>query len=218
MLSARWYGMHAGLRYTPCVLLRPCTALAATIAVLLSAGCSALLSAEPTPVPGAAATLTRSSRTPIPTPVRAASPSPAPSAVASRVAVAASPTAGGRDVTDVEVAQVQRQIEQALGNPDLPGVERLLLDHVSLSTPDGGQVMDASQTASWLRDHAASGIQVTHIDRSTQAVMLEVQTEGWPAKPPLDQGQVSFSLRRYDQSGREDEDNGDWKIDVITAM
>jgi hypothetical protein len=129
----------------------------------------------------------------------------------------ASPTAASRDVTDQEVSQVQQQLQQALASPDLPGIESLLLDHVSLSTSDGGQVLDASQTASWLRDHAGTGIQVTRVDRSTQAVMLEAQTDGWPTQPPLDQGQVSFGLRRYDANGREDEDNGDWKVDVITA-
>jgi hypothetical protein len=184
---------------------------------LLCSGCSALLSEEPTPVPGAAATLTRSSRTPIPTPVKTA---PAgPSAVPSRVALAApSPGAGGRDLTDAEVGQVQERLQQALASPDLPDIEALLLDHVSLSTADGGQVLDAAQTASWLRDHAGRGIQVTRVDRSTQAVMLEAQTDGWPTQPPLQQGQVSFGFRPYDASGREDEDNGDWKVDVITAL
>jgi hypothetical protein len=194
-------------------------ALLATTTAL--AGCSTLLGAEPTPVPGAAATLTRSSRTPIPTPVRTPSASPAASPVASRVAVAASPSAAAssasRPVSDTEIAQVQRQVEQAVANPDLPNIEQLLLDHVSLSTPDGGQVLDRPQTASWLRDHAGSGIKVTRVEPSTQTVTLEVLTEGWPTQAPLEQGQVSFSLRRYDASGRLDEDNGDWKVDVITA-
>jgi hypothetical protein len=195
-------------------------ALALAVATL-AAGCSTLLGAEPTPVPGAAATITRSSRTPIPTPVRTPGASPAASPVASRVAVAASPSpaaaGASRPVSDTEIAQVQRQLQQAVANPDLPDIEQLLLDHVSLSTPDGGQVLDRADTASWLRDHAASGIKVTRVDRSTQTVTLEVLTEGWPIKAPLEQGQVSFSLRRYDASGRLDEDNGDWKVDVITA-
>jgi hypothetical protein len=190
-----------------------------TACAVLCSGCSALLAADPTPVPGAAATLTRSSRTPIPTTVRTAAASPSASPAPSRVAVGVgSATPVNHDVTDEEVAQIERRLEQALASPDLPGIEGLLLDHVSLSTSDGGQVMDAGQTAGWLRDHAGRGIQVTRIDRSTQAVMLEALTEGWPIQPPLDQGQVSFGLRRYDANGREDEDNGDWKVDVITAM
>jgi hypothetical protein len=44
-----------------------------------------------------------------------------------------------------------------------------------------------------------------------------VLTDGWPTKDPITQGQVSFSLRRYDSNGRPDEDKGDWKIDVIDA-
>ncbi len=47
--------------------------------------------------------------------------------------------------------------------------------------------------------------------------MLQVLTTGWPKKDPIEQGQVNFSLRRYDASGRLDEDVGDWKIDVIEA-
>jgi len=193
--------------------------LAIGVASLL-AGCSTLLGADPTPVPGAAATLTRSSRTPIPTPVRTTSPAPAASAVASRVAVAASPSpAGGasRAGSDQEIAQVQQQLAKAVASPDLPGIEGLLLDHVSLSTPDGGQVLDQAQTAAWLRDHGGPGIQVTRVDPSTQTVALEAQTDGWPKTAPLDQGQITFSLRRYDPKGRQDDDNGDWKVDVITA-
>ena len=194
-------------------------ALAVGVASLL-AGCSTLLGADPTPVPGAAATLTRSSRTPIPTPVRTTSPSPAASAVASRVAVAStspSPAGGSRPVSDQEIAQVQQQLAKAVGSPDLPGIESLLLDHVSLSTPDGGQVLDQGQTAAWLRDHAGPGIQVSRVDPSTQTVTLEALTDGWPKTAPLDQGQVTFSLRRYAPNGRQDDDNGDWKVDVITA-
>jgi hypothetical protein len=188
--------------------------------VLLTAGCSTLLSADPTPEPGAAATLTRSLRTPIPTPVR--TPGPSPSASASpRIAVAASPSAvaasTGQVVSDDEVAQLQRRMEQTLANPDLPGIEALLLDHVSLSTAQGGSILDGTQAAAWLRDHAATGIKVAQVERSTQTLMLQVQTEGWPSKDPIDQGRVSLSLRRYDASGRPDEDKGDWKIDVIEA-
>jgi hypothetical protein len=42
-------------------------------------------------------------------------------------------------------------------------------------------------------------------------------TAGWTNKDPITQGQVSFSLRRYDNNGRPDEEKGDWKIDVIDA-
>ena len=105
-----------------------------------------------------------------------------------------------------------------MASPDLPGVEALLLDHVSFSTAQGGSVMDNSQAAIWLRDHAASGIKVTRLDRGTQTLMLQVLTDGWPNKDPIQQGQVTFSLRRYDANGRPDEDKGDWKVDVIEAL
>jgi hypothetical protein len=106
---------------------------------------------------------------------------------------------------------------QIVATPDLTGIESLLLDHISLSTPDGGSVLDATQAATWLREHAGPGLKVTRVDPGTQTLMLQVLTDGWPTKAPIQQGQVSFSLRRYDASGRPDEDNGTWKIDVIEA-
>jgi hypothetical protein len=105
-----------------------------------------------------------------------------------------------------------------MSTPDLSGIESLLLDHVSLSTPQGGSVMDSSEAASWLRDHAGPGMTVGQANRSTQEVMLQIETDGWPKKDPIQSGQVTFSLRRYDADGRQDEaGGGEWKIDVIDA-
>ena len=198
-------------------------ALAAlAVVTILLTGCSVLLGADATPVPGAAATLTRSINTPIPTPLRTPSALPGASPSPLRVAVAASPSpassTASQPLSDADVSAVQRQIQQAVGAPDLSGIDQLLLDHVSLSTPSGGSVMNAADAASWLRDRAGPGITVTQVDRGTQEVMLQVQTRGWPPKDPIQQGQVNFSLRRYDANGRQDETGaGDWKIDVIEA-
>ena len=171
-------------------------------------------------MPGAAATLTPSSRTPIPTPVREGSPSPAasPAVLRSPVPVAsASAKPGGRQLTEDEIAQIQREMQSIVANANLPDIESLLLDRVSLSTPAGGQVLDRAGAARWLRDHAGPGITVTRVDPNTQTVLLEVQTDGWPTDEPLEQGRVTFNLRRYAANGRQDEDNGDWKVDVIGA-
>ena len=189
---------------------------------MVAAGCSTLLGAEPTPVPGAAATLTRSIRTPIPTPVRTPAASPGTGASPSpRVAVAASPNVStavsDQVVSASDVSQLQRRIEQVMDSPDMSGIEGLLLDHVALSTSAGGSVLDNGQAATWLRDHAGPGIRLTRVERGTQTLMLQVLTEGWPNKDPIQQGEVSFSLRRYDANGRPDEENGDWRIDVIEA-
>jgi hypothetical protein len=189
---------------------------------LLASACSTLLAPDATPVPGAAATLTRSINTPIPTPVRTPSAAPSPSA-SPRVAVAVSPgpsPTGASDeaVTDSEVADLQRQFQQVLDTADLAGIESLLLDHVSLSTTQGGTVMDSAAAASWLRDHAGPGLKVTQVTRGTQDLVLQVVSEGWPQKDPIQSGTVSFSLRRYDADGRQDQTGGgDWKIDVIEA-
>lgn len=196
-------------------------ALAASVA---ATACSTLLSAEPTPVPGAAATLTRSIRTPIPTPVRtpAASPgafaSPSPRLAVAVASPSASPLSAQRVVDDADIAQVQRRIEQTLASPDLPELESLLLDHIALSTPEGGSVLDRDQAAVWLRDHAGPGIKLTRVERGTQTVMLQAFTDGWPNKDPIAQGQISFSLRPYDANGRPNEEGGGaWQIDVIEA-
>jgi hypothetical protein len=190
------------------------------VLAIAGAGCSSLLAAEPTPVPGAAATLTRSIRTPIPTTVRTPAPSPGAGASPVRVAAAASPSAvavASRGLSDVDIAQLEQRMERVVSRPDLPGVEALLLDRVAMSTSQGGQVLDNAQAAAWLREHAGSGIKVTRTERGTQTLVIQVLTEGWPNKDPIEQSRVSFSLRRYDASGRPDEDAGDWKVDVIEA-
>jgi hypothetical protein len=126
------------------------------------------------------------------------------------------PTATVVALSDSDVADLQRRIEQSVETPSLPGIDLLLLDHISLSTPAGGSVMTGDEAASWLRDHAGPGIKVARIDRGTQEVMLHVATDGWPDKDPIQHGQVGFSLRRYDANGRQDESGGgEWKIDVI---
>jgi hypothetical protein len=190
------------------------------VSLVLLVGCQSLLGAEPTVVPGAAATLTRSSRTPIPTPERVASPSPTGSSpvaakpAASPVALA-SPEAS-RPISDDDVAQIEREMQRVVATAALPGIERLLLDRVSLSTPAGGQVLERAEAAQWLRDHAGPGIQVVRVEPSSQTMLLEVSTQGWPNDEPIEQGVVTFNLRRYGANGRPDE-MGEWKVDAIGA-
>jgi hypothetical protein len=136
------------------------------------------------------------------------------------VAVALSPgaVAAAQAISESEVGAVQNRIRQAIASPDMSGMDTLLLDHVSLSTPQGGSVMDASEAANWLRDHSAPNLKVGQVSRGTQDVMLQVSTYGWPQKDPIQAGQVIFSLRRYDVNGRQDDSGGgEWKIDVIEA-
>jgi len=188
------------------------------LVAVAASGCSTLLGPDATPVPGAAATLTRSINTPIPTPVRTASVVPSPSA---RVAVAVSPgpsPSAEAGTSAADVAAVQSRIQQAVSSPDMGGIDALLLDHISVSTSQGGSVMTRDETLSWLRDHGGPNIKVTQVTPGTQDVMLQVMTDGWPQKDPIQSGQVTFSLRRYDANGRQDESGGgDWKIDVIEA-
>jgi hypothetical protein len=134
------------------------------------------------------------------------------------VALSPGATAASQGISDSDVATIQNRIQQAVASPDMSGMETLLLDHVSLSTPQGGSVMDASEAANWLRDHAGPNLKVIQVSRGTQDVMLQVTTDGWPPRDPVQAGQVIFSLRRYDANGRQDDSGGgDWKIDVIEA-
>ena len=99
----------------------------------------------------------------------------------------------------------------------MSGLDQLLLDHVSLSTKQGGSVLTNAQAVSWLKDRASTSVTVAQTDAGTQSVMLQVLTEGWPHTDPIEQGRVTFTLRRYDQSGKPDEEKGDWRVDVIDA-
>src|SRR5262249_8839327 len=120
--------------------------------------------------------------------------------------------------SDQEIADIRSRMEQITSSESLSGLEGLLLDHVSFSTTQGGSIMDAGQTASWLRDRAGPGIKVTDVDRGGQGLLVQVQTESWPHKDPIQEGTVTFSLRRYDANGRPDDESGTWKIDVIEAQ
>jgi hypothetical protein len=197
----------------------PFVAALTLVAAVAAFGCSTLLTADPTPVPGAAATLTRSLRTPIPTtvqsPVPAAAVSPAPSRVASSASPGPSPATSQSG--DDDIAELQQRMQQITRSSSLPGIEALLLDHVALSTAQGGAVMDTVQAANWLRDHAGASIKVSRLERGTQTLMVQVFTDGWPPQDPIQLGEVSFSLRKYDANGRPNDETGDWKIDVIDA-
>ncbi len=135
------------------------------------------------------------------------SPSPSPSA----------PVAANSGAEEARIADVSQQLSAALATQDLPGIEDLLVDTVSLSTTEGGQVFDRAAAASWLRDHAGPGLQVGQVDRSSLSALLEIHTSGWPDTAPIMSGQVTFNLHRYDPNGTQDDDNGDWRIDVIQA-
>jgi hypothetical protein len=198
---------------------RALVGLAAGLTLTL-VGCQQLISADATPVPGAAATLTRSSRTAIPTPLRTSSPV-APVAIASpsrspSPAPSSAPVANA-SAEEARITDVSHALSAALASQDLPGIEDLLVDRVSLSTSEGGQVFDRPAAASWLRDHAGPGMQVGQVDRSSLSALLEIHTSGWPATAPILSGQVTFNLHRYDPNGIQDDDNGDWRIDVIQA-
>jgi hypothetical protein len=46
-------------------------------------------------------------------------------------------------------------------------------------------------------------------------ILLEVQTTGWAKIAPLQIGNITFHLHRYNTEGRGDPLAGDWRIDAI---
>jgi hypothetical protein len=113
--------------------------------------------------------------------------------VAVAASPAASPSAGDQSpASDADVANIRARLQQAVDSPDLTGIDTLLLDHVSMSTSQGGSVLDRGAAAQWLRDRAGPNIKVTQVTGGTQDLSLVVQNG------------------RQDDSG-----GGEWKIDVI---
>ena len=186
----------------------------------LGTGCSQLASVEATPVPGAAATAARADRTPIPTPMRSPTARPASSpGVAASAVPAPSPSgvAAGAGVTDDQMELVRRAVGGLLASSDLTGLEGLLLDRVSLATAEGGTVLDRAAAAQWIRERRGDGVRLISVERSSLAVALQVETEGWQTSPAAPTGRLTFALHRFAPNGQQDEDRGDWKIDVISA-
>ncbi len=115
------------------------------------------------------------------------------------------------------MATVRRQLGEVLGSSSLSGIDAWLAPHVSMGSSEGGSVMEPSEAAAWLKQRAGSKMNVVGLNRSALAVVLEVQTDGWKQEPPMPAGRLTLNLHRYDATGRQDDDRGDWKIDVIVA-
>jgi hypothetical protein len=193
--------------------------------VVLLAGCDSASTPAPSPVPGAAATAARAAATPIPTAIQKPAPagpevtgSPIRAPGSPSPAASPSPSAPGPATAAEQAAEsARRSLEQALGSAELSGIEALLLDQVALASPAGGEVLERQAAARWLREHAGPGLRITEVLRHAQLPLLEIVTEGWPAREPIRSGRVTFNFHLYDPSGRQDEAGGSWKIDVIAV-
>jgi hypothetical protein len=222
-LDAYW--REASSVYWDFMRPRPLIAAVGLPMTMVMAACdAAAVAPTPTTVPGAAATAARAAATPIPTPIQSPSPSPLPSrpspvsSPASSPAASPSPNAVGQAVlSEQSVAETRQALDRALSAPDLAGIETLLAERVSLSGEAGGADLDRESAASWLRERAAPGIRVAQLQPYPDLALLEVVTEGWPAVEPVSAGRIAFRLHLYDESGRQNEERGRWKIDVIVA-
>ncbi len=169
-------------------------------------------------VPGAAATAARAAATPIPPPPRISPTSTPASARAPSPSVPlVRPTDSQGPLSEQGIVEVRDRLERAIRTAGLVGIEELLLDEVAISSPDGGERLNRDQAASWLRRRAGPGLRLSQFERHHHVALLVAQTEGWPNTPPIVSGRVGFSFHLYDAAGRQDDERGSWKIDVVTA-
>ena len=147
---------------------------------------------------------------------------------ANRVLATALPVAAGLLAAALLLALLGAAAARAVAAPlASPSVR-----YVTITGTDAAHDCSSSvapcQTVQWALDQAQAGDQIRvaagvytsaggAVANITQTVMLQVLTEGWPTHDPVQQGRMTFSLRRYDASGRLNEDLGEWKIDVIEA-
>lgn len=96
-------------------------------------------------------------------------------------------------------------------------METLIFQQVSVATAEGGLQLSQSEALRWLQERMGPGIRVLPVERSALAVALQVPTEGWPTSAESPAGKVIFNLHRFAASGQQDEERGEWKIDVISV-
>jgi hypothetical protein len=192
--------------------------------VVVTACDTAAVTPSPSAVPGAAATAARAAATPIPTaaqsptasPVAASPPRASPPAAPSP-GLSPSPNAVGQGaMSEQSIAETRRAVDQTLNSPELPGIEALLIGTVSLSSPAGGTVLEREAAARWLRERAGPNIRIAQVQPYPDLALLEIVTEGWQPSESIG-GRLVFRLHPYAESGRQDEERGRWKIDVIAT-
>jgi hypothetical protein len=119
-------------------------------------------------------------------------------------------------MSEQSIAETRRAVDQTLNSPELPGIEALLIGTVSLSSPAGGTVLEREAAARLLRERAGPNIRIAQVQPYPDLALLEIVTEGWQPSESIG-GRLVFRLHPYDESGRQDEERGRWKIDVIAT-
>jgi hypothetical protein len=129
------------------------------------------------------------------------------------------PTPEPADDSAIEqsVADARASFERVFRNAALPGLESILVETVALAAPTGGEQLERAAAARWLRQRATGRIRIIEFQRHQHQALVLATTQGWAAMAPLTEGGLGFTLRRYDASGAQDPDHGDWLIDVIEA-
>lgn len=182
---------------------------------LVGCGAEELL-LDATPVPGAAATAARAAATAIPTPLPIATrvaPPPSPARLAAPSPVS-SPVPPAQALAEVEA--VVARMERALQEDQLAELEPLMLEQVAIAVPQSvSQILPRQEVLSWLMERMDGEVRVASWREVEHYGLLEIVSEGWARRPPIQAGKVTFNLHRFDSQGRQDALRGTWRIDVL---
>ena len=92
-----------------------------------------------------------------------------------------------------------------------------MVDTVALAAATGGEQLERTAAACWLRQRATSHIRITDLQPHHHRALVIATTRGWTALAPPTGSELGFTLRRYDAAGDQDSERGDWRISVIEA-
>lgn len=110
------------------------------------------------------------------------------------------------------------QLTRALQAPDAKSMSPLMLDSIWLAAGpvgDEGKSVSRSEALAWLGERWGSELTLVSNDYVEHFVLLEIETAGWAALPPVQNGTVLFHFHRYNAKGEEDPVQGSWRIDAI---
>lgn len=187
--------------------------LLAAALLLFMCACSAELSLPTEPDAGISAVPASS-----PSAARTSSPI-APEASSPIASGSATETEGpGVVETPVDLQATVDQIRRALQAPDAKSMAPLFVEPVWLAAGpvgDEGKSISRSEALAWLGERWGSTRTVVSDDYVEHFVLLEIETAGWSALPPVQGGTVLFHMHRYNTQGEEDPVQGAWRIDAI---
>jgi hypothetical protein len=122
-------------------------------------------------------------------------PTPTIGRAPTRAAPTRTPTPEPADDSAIEqsVADARASFERVFRNAALPGVESMLVETVALAAPTGGEQLERSAAAGWLRQRATGRIRITDFQRHQhQALVIATHRAGprWPRSLAANMGSL----------------------------